>query len=782
MSEPSAGLALAWRIAASEAGLCGSAKIECSHLMMGVLSLDKASVASLKQLGFDADRMSVVDAERTAINVLFESVSASPRDLRRKLRARLKGKSAIAKGLMSRSLASKAVFARAETLAGRTPVNSLHLLSMLLREPDPAIVDLLVDNQIGPELAPRVEVAATALFVPPVRPAPPASPAAAPKASTGASSRMKAVSGRTSKTQKILTVFARDLTAQAMAKEIGPIVGRRREVATVLQVLAQTNRFNPLLVGDAGVGKAAVVEAVAIRGVEGKDPAILGGKRILELDVTAFLTGTEYRGELEKRMKGLVDELRAENDILLFIGEIHRVVGVGRVGTDAANHLKTAILRGDLKVIGAVSIKDFREGIEKDKSLADRFERIDVPEPSVPEALEILRGQKPRIEKRHGVTLTDEAIDAAVHLSVRFDAEERLPHKALDLLAKAAAAVALKAEPGEIASTDARAVAEVLAAKRGLPVDLVFDGTGDSARLLKLEAHLKSKIVGQDKAVAKVAARIRLAHSGFASRRGPVATFLVLGPRGVGQTELARTLAQFLYGGPDALARFDMSDYSDESAVAKLIGSEANAIGLLTDAIRRKAEAVLLFDNVEKAHAKVSDLFIQLFDTGMITDGREQLVDGRGTIVMMTSHLGEADAVQAAFAAGETVPMTKGGRTKAGLRKLFRPEILNRVEEVIVFRPLDEADVRRIARPLLAQVVNRVRKTHGVFLRFEPEAEAFVVRSGFNEETGVTELQPAIERLIELPLAKLSVSGKLSRQPAWRATVEKGTLQFVPET
>ena len=792
MSEPTPGLAVAWRIAATEAGAAGYAKIECAHLLMGLLSLDKANPRVLKDLGLDTGQMVRVGGEQAAISGLFESVGASTRTLRRDLRSRVKRRPPRAKGLMSRSAASKAAFARAETLATGGSLNSLHLLAVLLRDPDPVISSLLVAHGLGPDVAERAESAAS-------RPIADVTPR---RESTASRSRRAQAQIPPPPGEGALARFGRDLTAQARAGEIGPVIGRRKEILGVLQTLARSTKSNPLLVGEAGVGKTAIVEAVAIRGVAGKDAAVLGGKRIIELNVGSLLAGTEYRGEFEKRMKELLDELRAAKDVILFIDEIHTIVGAGRAGSglDAANLLKPALARGEISVIGATTIKEFRETIEKDAALERRFEKIDVPEPSVTETIEILSGLKERFEKHHGVRIEDAAIQAAVSLAVRFDPDHRLPDKAVDLIDKAAArsrvpalsqpSVPAGAVKGSVGSTvGARVVAEVLAEKKGLPVEIVTDGAGEGARLLKLEGHLRSKIIGQDEAVAKVAARVKLAHAGLSERRGPLAVFMLLGPTGVGKTEMARTLAKFLFGGPDDLSRFDMSEYMEEHSISRLIGAPPGYVGhdepgQLTEAIRRKPYSVLLFDEVEKAHPKVFDLFLQLFDAGRLTDSQGRVADARNAIVIMTSNLGSsAVSSRAGFAAvgNETVPLTRAGRAKADLRRFFRPEFLNRVDDIITFRALDEADVRRIARPLLAALITRVRKTHGVLVRFEPEAEAFVIRSGFDAEKGVRELKRVIERLVEMPLSSLALSGRLARHPAWKAVYDEGGVYFLPE-
>jgi ATP-dependent Clp protease ATP-binding subunit ClpC len=782
MSESSPGLTVAWRIAAAEAGSAGAAKIEPHHFLIGTLSLDKVNSQVLEGLGIHPDLLSRVAGEQAAIQQLFELAPVSPRTLRRDLRARLTPRPARSTGVMARSVVSKAAFASAGALASDGSVNALHLLCVLLRDPDPLITALMAAHGLGRDLADRAEHAAARVAA---APEPGREPTPAGRGSSPAASPASA-----------LARFGRDLSAQAARGEIGPVIGRRKEILNVLQTLARSTKSNPLLVGEAGVGKTAIVEAVAIRGVAGKDAQVLGGKRIVELNLGALLAGTEYRGEFEKRITQLLDELRASPEVILFIDEIHTVVGAGRGGggPDAANLLKPALARGEIRVIGATTIHEFRESIEKDAALERRFERIDVPEPSEAEALEILRGLRSRFEKHHGVKIADDALSAAVSLSVRFDPDHRLPDKAVDLIDKAAARsrVPKLSHPAEPTSgivsfvgttVDARVVAEVLAEKKGLPIEIVAGGESAGARLLDLDDHLRSRIIGQDEAVTRVAARVTLAHARLSERRGPLAVFLLLGPTGVGKTEMARSLASFLFGSPDDLARFDMSEYMEEHSVARLIGSPPgyvghDAPGQLTDAIRRKPYSVLLFDEVEKAHPKVFDLFLQLFDAGRLTDAQGRVADARNAIVVMTSNLGTtAEAATMGFAPDEDVAAT----ATADLGRFFRPELLNRIDEIIRLRHLDEADVRSIARPLLAALVTRVRESHGVELRLGPEAEAFVVRSGFDPEKGVRELKRAIERLVEMPLSNLALSGELARHPAWKAVHDGLVISFVPD-
>ena len=435
--------------------------------------------------------------------------------------------------------------------------------------------------------------------------------------------------------------FGRDLTALARKGELGPIIGRRREILAVLQALARSSKNNPVLVGEAGVGKTAIVEAIAMRAAEGKDPAVLGGKRIVELSVGALLGGTEYRGAFEERVQGVIAEARAHPEVIVFIDELHALVGAGRVGQgglDAANLLKPPLARGELRCIGATTIEEYRRFVESDPALERRFEKVLVEEPDRDETLEILRGLRPGLERHHGVSLPDETLAAAVDLSVRFEPDRKLPDKAIDLVDKAAARTRLPmlsllrptgAREGGVAPEAPPVtpviVARVLAEKRRLPLDIVTEtlDTGIGSRLLALEGFLRERVLGQEEAIARVSRRLRLAFASPQGRRGPMAVLLFLGPSGVGKTETARLLAEHLFGSASGMIRIDMSELMEEHSVSKLIGSPPGYVGhedegQLTGAIRTKPHALLLLDEVEKAHPRVLDLFLQLFDEGRL--------------------------------------------------------------------------------------------------------------------------------------------------------------------
>jgi ATP-dependent Clp protease ATP-binding subunit ClpC len=800
MSGLSPAVDAAWKIAASEAGRAGHPQIEPAHLLIGLLSLEKALRASDADPGLPAAALDGIRHERAALAEVLSGVALEASELRRALRQRAGRGPGTAPGPISRSGAGRAAFARAAETSASDHVTCLHLLAALLEAPDAAIRDVLADRRVPIEGLVRRVHAFAGIRDPPVRSPGELSPAA--RVVLEAAAAQDADAGT-----PMLDRYSRDLTRLAAQGQLGPVVGRRGELLQVLQTLARRSKNNPVLVGEAGVGKTAIVEALAIRAAAGKDEAVLGGKRIVELNLGALLGGTEYRGEFEKRLTRILDEARAEPSLILFIDEIHTVVGAGRVGsggTDAANILKPALARGELVVIGATTLDEYHRHIEKDPALERRFERIEVLEPSPDEALEILRGLRRKWESHHGVTIEEAALAAAVALSVRFDPEHRLPDKAVDLVDKASARARIPrlsmlapeaagsrplASAGE--RVGARLVAEVLAEKRGLALDLVTAELGDrsSARVLEVEAFLAARLVGQDPAIERVARRLRLAHAGLAERRGPLAVFLLMGPTGVGKTELARLLAEALFGDADELVRFDMSEYMEEHAVAKLIGAPPGYVGheeegLLIQRLRRRPHAVVLLDEVEKAHPRVFDVFLQVFDEGRVTGAEGRVADARNAIFVLTSNLGGSSPKPRFGFAGEAAPSPEAEIEQAALeaaRSFFRPELMNRIDDVIVLRPLGEAEVRRIAERSLRALASTIRERHGIGIRVEPEAVDCVAAAGFSPTYGARELRRAVERLVQTPLADLVLSGELLRHPAWRLAREGDAVRAFPD-
>jgi ATP-dependent Clp protease ATP-binding subunit ClpC len=770
-------------IAAGEAAAGGHGRIEPAHLLIGVLSLGKLGAgADVSGLGVNAAYVRDENAR------LVAAVTASGLDatrLRRRARAQL-GRGPVEgppSGPLSRSLTCKAVFAAAETLAGEDrPVGVAHLFAALAEDVD--VVTARLVRQGGVDVA-RLRSALLAAV--------PAPATAAP--GDGTPPALAEAPSRT----PTLDRFGRDLTALARRGELGPIIGREREILAVVQTLARSSRNNPVLVGEAGVGKTAIVEALAIRAAEGRDPAALAGKRIVELAIGALPGGTDDRAAFEARVQGVIAEAGAHPDVILFIEEPGALVGTGRMGPDgldAANLLKPSLARGELRCIGATTVEGYRRFVESDPALERRFDKVLVEEPDRDETLEILRGLRPKLERHHGVALPDETLAAAVDLSVRFETDRRLPDKAIDLVDKAAARTRLPAPsllraPGvrggevlEAPPVTPVIVARVLAEKRRLPLDLVTEtlDAGIGSRLLALEGFLRERVLGQEEAIARVSRRLRLAFASPQGRRGPITVLLFLGPSGVGKTETARLLAEHLFGSASGMIRIDTSELMEEDGVSRLLGSPGEAPpveeGRLTDAIRTKPHAMLLLDEVEKAHPRVLDVFLRLFDEGRLTDSSGRVADGRNLVVVMTSNLGTASRpVPSPAAAGPD----DSGRTRADLRGVFRLELVNRIDEIVTFRALDPDDVEMIVGRALADLTYAVERRHGVRVRVTPEAARFAAQQAALSAPGARGAKRTVERLVHGPLSALVLTGKLTRHTSWAAVYDEGGIYLLPE-
>ena len=615
--------------------------------------------------------------------------------------------------------------------------------------------------------------------------------------------------------------FSRDLTRMAALGILDPLVGREQEVGRVIQILARRSKNNPALIGEPGVGKTAVAEGLAMRMASGAVPEPLRGKRLLSLDLVAMVAGTKYRGEFEERVNQVLAEVRRAGNVILFLDELHNIVGAGSAegAIDAANILKPALSRGEIQVVGATTLEEYRKYIEKDAALERRFQPVKVAEPTPEQAKAILRGLRRRYEEHHGLTISDGAVDAAVELSQRYLPDRFLPDKAIDLIDEGAArlrveeevpitlralsdraeraarekAQAIAAQDFERAAIlrDAEAdfrreldrkqsrqkggaqrcleredVAAVLAQWTGIPLESITKG--EARRLLELEGELHRRVVGQDQAVSAVAAAIRRGRVGLKEPNRPIGVFLFLGPTGVGKTELCRALAAALFGSEEALLRFDMSEYMEKHAASRLVGSPPGYVGheeggQLTEQVRRRPWSVVLFDEIEKAHEDMQNILLQVMEDGQLTDGQGRKADFRNTVVVMTSNVGAQKLVSKSpplgFAGGDSDSRRREA-VMAELKGRFKPEFLNRLDEVILFDRLERRDLERIALRLLGGVRERLDRL-GVELDAKWEAVTLLADPGSEREQGARPIRRAVRRRVEEPAADLLLSERL---------------------
>ena len=636
------------------------------------------------------------------------------------------------------------------------------------------------------------------------------------------------------KKNKALAEFTRDLTEAARTGKLDPVIGRDKEIQRVIQILSRRTKNNPVLIGEPGVGKTAIAEGLAERIVSGDVPEELLDKKLLSLDLSGMVAGTKYRGEFEERIKNTLAEVKKAGNVILFIDELHTIVGAGSAegAVDAANIIKPALGRGEIRVIGATTLNEYRKYIEKDAALERRFQPVTVGEPTPEATLEILKGLRDKYEAHHKLTITDEALEAAVQLSKRYIGDRFLPDKAIDLMDEAASQVRMTAEASspdlkaleeKIAalhrekseavtaqdfekaaqlrdiekdyqeqveierdnwrkqmaqnrgSVTADDVAKVVAGWTGIPVTRLTED--ESMRLLKLEEKLHQRVVGQDEAVNAVAKAIRRSRVGLKDPKRPIGSFLFLGPTGVGKTELCKTLAEAMFGDENAMVRIDMSEYMEKHTVSRLVGSPPGYVGheeggQLTEKVRRKPYSVVLFDEIEKAHEDVWNILLQILEDGIVTDSQGRKVDFKNTIIVMTSNVGAknitADAARLGFDGGDKDEKESEeahfGRIRdavmADLKRTFRPEFLNRIDEIIVFRQLTEDNIRQIARRMLDVTGARMAQ-QGITLEADDDAVAELARDGFDPQYGARPLRRAIQSMVEDAVAEKMLEGEL---------------------
>ncbi len=644
-----------------------------------------------------------------------------------------------------------------------------------------------------------------------------------------------------------LNQYGRDITDMARQNMIDPVIGRQKEIERVVQILSRRTKNNPCLIGEPGVGKTAIAEGLALKIATGEVPELLKDKRIVALDLTGMVAGTKYRGDFEERIKTAIEEVTKAGDVILFIDELHTLIGAGSAegAVDAANILKPSLARGEMQVIGATTLEEYRKHIEKDAALERRFQPITVGEPSEEEAIEIIKGLRDKYEAHHKVRITDEAIIASVKMSSRYIGDRYLPDKAIDLVDEAASRVRLQAftappdlkqledklkelseekaaainaqefeQAAKIRDIEAdmakkleeakeswkeksthttgevteQEIAQIVSAWTGIPVVQLTQA--ESQRLLNMEEELHRRIVGQDEAVSAVSRAIRRGRVGLKDPKRPTGSFIFLGPTGVGKTELCKTLAAAMFGDENAMIRLDMSEYMEKHTVSRMVGSPPGYVGYdeggqLTEKVRRRPYSVLLFDEIEKAHPDVFNILLQILEDGILTDAQGRRVDFKNCIIIMTSNVGanliSKQVSTLGFSGAEpggTLSQTKIYEAVMGeLKKAFRPEFLNRVDDIIVFRQLKTEDIEEIARRMLAVLAKRVAEMD-INITFAEDAVKKITEAGFDPVYGARPLRRAIQTKIEDRLSELMLEGKLSAGKTYECKVADNEIVF----
>ncbi len=782
----------------------GHAYVGSEHLLMGLLSVDGVASSVLSSKGITKEK--VEDILRMSVG-LGTPTDLTPADFTPR---------------------SKHIVEYAVALAsssGQALVGTEHILLAIIRESEGLAVSIISEmgvsvNEISSEISRAFD---------------------SNSADNGKKNDSKAKSN-----VPTLEKFGRNLTELAMQNKIDPVIGRKKEIERVVQILSRRTKNNPCLIGEPGVGKTAIAEGLALKIAEGEVPELLKDKKLYALDLTGMVAGTKYRGDFEERIKTAMDEVKKAGDVILFIDEIHTLIGAGSAegAVDAANILKPSLARGEFQLIGATTIDEYRKHIEKDAALERRFQPVMVGEPSEEEAVEILKGLKDKYEAHHKVKISEESIKAAVSLSSRYIGDRFLPDKAIDLIDEASSKVRLRAyttpadlkdiedkiksirgekehavsnqdfetaaklrdeEKSLVSSLEekkearrkqlqsfsgevtAEEIAEIVADWTGIPVTQLTEE--ESARLLKMEDVLHERIVGQDEAVTAVAKAIRRGRAGLKDPKRPTGSFIFLGPTGVGKTELCKTLAETMFGSESAMIRFDMSEYMEKHTVSRLVGSPPGYVGYdeggqLTEAIRRKPYSVVLFDEIEKAHPDVFNILLQILEDGILTDSQGRKVDFKNSIVIMTSNVGaklitdKKSSFGFSAESSENISHEKIKESVLGeLKQCFKPEFLNRIDDIIVFRQLTQSDIEEIAGRMLATLKKRVSAL-GIEVDFSDEAIKKIADAGFDPVYGARPLRRAIQSKIEDTLSELMLDGRVKAGNKYICNVNEDNFTF----
>ncbi len=768
------------RLAEAEAAHAGFSEIGVAHFWVGICKAVDLSISDLLRVGTPElqNQKSELEDDLLELRDAFTGADLSPKLLRRTIRSELGIQAEKFARPFPRSQNLRVIFNDANELAllQNQTIRPAHLLFVMIEKCDPVVTSSL--NKLNHDAGEILSKLSSRLMK--------GFECERPNAVI-----KEKVVKKKSKPDSALQRFGRNLTDLAEKGALPPLIGRRKEMLKITQILLQSRKNNLILVGEPGVGKTGIVEGFAQLLVDGKLPKDLGKPAVIEISLTSLVAGTKYRGEFEERLEAIVQEASQDPKPILFIDEIHLLLGAGSASgsMDAANILKPALARGVIRVIGATTTKEYRQSIEKDSALERRFQSVRIEEPSADEAVEILLALKPRLESHHGVQLDEAALRAAVEWSIRYIPDFRLPDKALDLVDQACAAVRFQTlTPGKRVSSTVigrEDIARAVAARCGIPMGTLTADEG--VRLMELESDLSKRVKGQPLAISAVADAVRMARAGLKKPNRPMGVFLFVGPSGTGKTELAKALAENLFHDERRLIRFDMSEFMEEHSVSKLIGSPPGYVGhdeggQLSDAIRTHPYSVVLFDEIEKAHPKVLDLFLQMFDEGTLTDAQGRKCDFKESVIILTSNLGSGDGPVKPFIGFSDAdkPLDSPNEAVAkredeAIRKHLRPELINRLSKIVHFQPLGFETAREVLYKLIDDFNNRL-KDKDVKVDLDERAIELLLHEGYSEKYGARNLERTMDNLLGNLVAEAIVTKKVKAGETIRLSASNGKI------